>query len=543
MRLDVDVRIEARDGLARALHLRHADPRRVVRDLPLQVVERDGIVIDDADGADPGRRQIHEHRRAEPSRTDHQHARRLELLLSLAAHLAQHEMPLVTLDFFGGQGHAGIGCCCQFAWSPVYTYGRPVAQFSSPRLPSGAIAPDRDPPIATVNTVANPTSLTPSPAPSAWTGTASTSTRRQAGGGEHAVEVVDGVVPVVGLVEALREASSRPSQPGRSPICRLSRKTNRPPGFSTRAISAVTCRRTSGGSSWKRKIDVTMSTLASASGIFSPAASISSAPRRPLEMAARLVEIGPRQVEALQRHGRVGEPHLAQEAPRAAGDVEQRHLPLVASAHELGDRAQRRTAHRAGRAHEQRLHLHVVEPRRFLGEIAAGLEVEVLRVVVGHAGGGRLGLRRGGIVVGPARCRGVGQVGQHPPHAQEMADRRGRLVVHRRVEAVAHGQRIGSSGAAPGRPAAPASTARVAWACSGRVSPAGSVRQSTRRLQGEIPAEPQRLAGQLCRHAEIVCPRIAVAVACDRASPTLTRGFSSHIGATIAEFDGNLNAL
>ena len=48
--------------------------------------------------------------------------------------------------------------------------------------------------------------------------------------------------------------------------------------------------------------------------------------------------------------------------------------------------------------------------------------MEVLRVIVGHVGGGGLGLGRGGIVVCAPRM-GRGQVGQHLPHAQEMAQR------------------------------------------------------------------------------------------------------------------------
>ena len=227
-----------------------------------------------------------------------------------------------------------------------------------------------------------------------------------------------------------------------------------------------------------------------------------------LEVPARLVEIGARQVETLQPHGRVGEPHLPQEAPGAAGDVEQRDVPLVAPAHELGDGAQRRTPHGAGGAHEQRLHLDVVEPRRFFREIAAGLEVEVLRVVVRHVRRGSLGLRGRGIVVGPAG-RGGGEVGQHPAHAKEMAQRRGRLVVDRRVEPVAHGQRVaheelrlvgqqllhrrhGSRGLVAG--------ARQPELAGAPVDQA---------VQREIPPEPQRLARQLCRHPEIVahhCP-------------------------------------
>jgi hypothetical protein len=52
--LDLHMRVEPGDRLARALDLGDADARRVVRDLPLQIVERDRIVIDDTDAADAG---------------------------------------------------------------------------------------------------------------------------------------------------------------------------------------------------------------------------------------------------------------------------------------------------------------------------------------------------------------------------------------------------------------------------------------------------------------------------------------------------------
>jgi hypothetical protein len=59
------------------------------------------IVVDDADGAHARRGQIHQQRRAEPAGADHQHFGRLDLLLALAADLAQHQVALVTLDLLG----------------------------------------------------------------------------------------------------------------------------------------------------------------------------------------------------------------------------------------------------------------------------------------------------------------------------------------------------------------------------------------------------------------------------------------------------------
>ena len=83
---------------AGAQHLRFADMVRVVGDLPLQVVERDAVVVDDADGADAGRGEIHDQRRAEAAGAHDEHAGAFQLLLALAADLLQHEVALVALD-------------------------------------------------------------------------------------------------------------------------------------------------------------------------------------------------------------------------------------------------------------------------------------------------------------------------------------------------------------------------------------------------------------------------------------------------------------
>ena len=99
------VRVELADRFLRALDLGDAHMRRVMHDLALQVVEGNPIVVDDAERADAGCCQVHEHGRPEPARTDHQDPGSLDLLLPLAAHLAQHEMPLVALDFFRRESH------------------------------------------------------------------------------------------------------------------------------------------------------------------------------------------------------------------------------------------------------------------------------------------------------------------------------------------------------------------------------------------------------------------------------------------------------
>jgi hypothetical protein len=49
-----------------------------VDDLALQVGQRDDVVIDHAERADAGGRQIHQDRRAEAAGADHQHGRLLQ---------------------------------------------------------------------------------------------------------------------------------------------------------------------------------------------------------------------------------------------------------------------------------------------------------------------------------------------------------------------------------------------------------------------------------------------------------------------------------
>ena len=68
--------------------------------LPLEVGQIDYIVIDDADGANAGCRQIQQQRRAETAGADDQDARRLQLCLANAPDLLQQDVAGVALDFF-----------------------------------------------------------------------------------------------------------------------------------------------------------------------------------------------------------------------------------------------------------------------------------------------------------------------------------------------------------------------------------------------------------------------------------------------------------
>ena len=89
-------------------------------DLPLQVRQRHRVVVDHAERADAGGRQIHQHRRAEPARADHQHARALERRLTGPADLAQHDVARVALQFLRGQ-HGCIVFLDRLGFGPLTT--------------------------------------------------------------------------------------------------------------------------------------------------------------------------------------------------------------------------------------------------------------------------------------------------------------------------------------------------------------------------------------------------------------------------------------
>jgi hypothetical protein len=105
--LDLDPRVEPGDEVGGRDHLARADILRPEDDLPLQVRERNVVVVDDADRADAGGRQIGNQRRSKASRPDHQHAGALELRLPGTADLRQHQMAGIALDLGVVQRHGG----------------------------------------------------------------------------------------------------------------------------------------------------------------------------------------------------------------------------------------------------------------------------------------------------------------------------------------------------------------------------------------------------------------------------------------------------
>ena len=82
-----------------------------------------------------------------------------------------------------------------------------------------------------------------------------------------------------------------------------------------------------------------------------------------LQMPLSLLKITRREIDAGYVQCRPNETHVANEAPCAAGNIRQRNLPLVLSAHELGNRPQCLPTHGSRAAQEKRLDLDVVKAR------------------------------------------------------------------------------------------------------------------------------------------------------------------------------------
>ena len=77
--------IDARDRLRRALGLRPARRRGRMDDLPVQVRERDDVVVDDSERPHPGAGEILQRGRAKPAGADDEDTSGLQLVLSRAA--------------------------------------------------------------------------------------------------------------------------------------------------------------------------------------------------------------------------------------------------------------------------------------------------------------------------------------------------------------------------------------------------------------------------------------------------------------------------
>ncbi len=103
--LDPHVRIQGFHAGACRLCLGHADAGRVVQDLPLQVVHRDRITVQQSESPDAGGGEIQRCRRAESAQTDDQHRCRTQSLLAVETDVRQYDVARVALEFVRGERH------------------------------------------------------------------------------------------------------------------------------------------------------------------------------------------------------------------------------------------------------------------------------------------------------------------------------------------------------------------------------------------------------------------------------------------------------
>jgi len=96
---DLNMRIEFCDRRLGGVHFALADIGGRENHLPLQIRQRHDVVVDHADVACAGRREIKQHRRAQAAGADHQHARGFQLGLPWAANLAQHDVARIAFEF------------------------------------------------------------------------------------------------------------------------------------------------------------------------------------------------------------------------------------------------------------------------------------------------------------------------------------------------------------------------------------------------------------------------------------------------------------
>jgi len=101
------VGIERMDAIRSRVDLLATNIGRGMDNLALQVRQRNNIVVDDAERANARGRQIHQRRRTEPARTDHEDRCLFEGRLPGTADVPQHDMSGVAFKFARAQ-HDGI---------------------------------------------------------------------------------------------------------------------------------------------------------------------------------------------------------------------------------------------------------------------------------------------------------------------------------------------------------------------------------------------------------------------------------------------------
>jgi hypothetical protein len=88
--------VERPDGRLGRVGLAHPEPVHAVEHLALEVRLLDHVVVDDADGADPGRREVQRDGRPETAGTDEQHLRVEKLALALEPDLGDEDLPVIA---------------------------------------------------------------------------------------------------------------------------------------------------------------------------------------------------------------------------------------------------------------------------------------------------------------------------------------------------------------------------------------------------------------------------------------------------------------
>ena len=104
---DLDVGVERLDRVARRLGLRHADPLGVVDHLALQVGGVDDVVVDQAEGADPGGGEVERGGRAEPAGAEQQDLGVQQLELAVDADLGEQRVARVAVALLGRHALGG----------------------------------------------------------------------------------------------------------------------------------------------------------------------------------------------------------------------------------------------------------------------------------------------------------------------------------------------------------------------------------------------------------------------------------------------------
>ncbi len=110
--------IQRLEGDARRRGLGLADAIDGVHDLALQVRLVHDVVVDEADGADAGCREVERHRRAQAAGPDEQDLRVEQPALSLGADLRDERLPRVAPRLGAGPSSACIPVRWAVAWLP-----------------------------------------------------------------------------------------------------------------------------------------------------------------------------------------------------------------------------------------------------------------------------------------------------------------------------------------------------------------------------------------------------------------------------------------